>query len=328
MVGRPLIKSAVILRPGHLTGVFTMRSLILAGLTMVTAIAAIPAEAQRLGPGAPYPYPGQPGAAPGQLPPPPVLQRPGQPYPGQPYPGQPYPGQGQRSMRSGGGQRWGGSIGGQWSGGVNAPGGWNAYRRPSRGHDLPRYWASPSFYIGDFGSYGLQAPPQGYSWHRYYDDAVLLDARGRVYDSVGGVDWDRGDYDDGYAYAEGGQGGYASSSYGYAQGGQGAAGVVYAPPPAIVTQGGYSSTYSSGAGYAGAQSGYAAGGYWYPPATTTIVTIQGAPTVTTTTTTEYVEETTRYVAPRRVYRAVKRHYRAPVRRRCGCRAVEQPVQGS
>ena len=323
-----------------------MRTLALAALTMVTVFGASAADAQRLGghAGAPYPVPGYPGSMPQQpggnvpvmLPPPPVIggpMTPAQGYPRQPYPTQPNAGPYQ------GGGRWGGSVGGRWSGGTYAPGGWNAYRRPSRGFTLPSYWFASSFYIGDYAGYGLSAPPQGYRWQRYYDDAVLIDSRGRVRDSVDGLDWDAGGY--------GGGGGYASSDYGYAyaQGGAGGAGGYsqqqyapqYAPLPPV-SQEGNVTTYSTTGGYS-AQGGYAAG-YSYPGSTTTVVTIQGAPTVTTTTT-EYIEETTRarYVAPRRVYRAPVRYYR-PVRATCSCKRpvrvirrvvrvpVEQPILGS
>ena len=341
-----------------------MRTLVLAALTMVTAFGATTADAQRLGarsyPGASYPMPGmqQPGGGvPVNLPPPPsVNTMPQRPFPGQanpqrpypvqngpqrPHPGQTYPGSrpSQGGAWQGGGQyggsRWGGSVGGHWSGGMNAPGGWNAYRRPSNGYRLPSYWVSPNFYIGDFGGYGLYAPPQGYGWQRYYDDAVLVDDRGRVRDSVYGVDWDGG-------YGGDSQSAYASSDYGYAYAQGGAGGQAYAPAPQYqplppVSQQGNVTTYSTSSGYAqggyaqgGYQGGYASGGYYYPGATTTVVTIQGAPSVTTTTT-EYVEETTtrtRYVAPRRVYRVKKRVYRPA---RCACRRaapVEQPVLGS
>jgi Ni/Co efflux regulator RcnB len=227
--------------------------------------------------------------------------------------------------------RWGGSVGGHWQGGASAPGGWNAYRRPHRGWTLPSYWIAPSFFISDWGTYGLSTPPQGYSWSRYYDDAVLMDQRGRVMDSVSGIDWDN--YDDGY----GGGGGYAVAGDGYAAaaggGGGGGYGARYAPPssqyappaqyappvqyqqgpayPPPPVQNGYS--WSNGSAYA-ASGGYVSGGYWYPPATTTTVTIQSEPVVTTTTT-EYIE-TTRYVPARRVYRAkhvVRRHAC-----NCGC----------
>ncbi|MGK6320954.1 RcnB family protein [Sphingomonas sp. DT-204] len=116
--------------------------------------------------------------------------------------------------------RWGGRVNGRWYAGVYAPGGWGAYRRPVRGWVLPRYWFAPTFYVTDFATYGLGAPPHGYNWVRYYDDAVLVDGYGRVQDSVSGIDWDRYDGDpaypdDGYAYDEG----YAEP------------GAPYPPPP-------------------------------------------------------------------------------------------------
>ena len=92
--------------------------------------------------------------------------------------------------------RWGSKVNGRWWGGANAPGGWNAYHRPSRGWTLPSYWVAPRFYVNDWQTYGLYQPSYGYNWVRYYDDAVLVDGRGGVYDSRDGVDWDR--YDDGY----------------------------------------------------------------------------------------------------------------------------------
>lgn len=308
-----------------------MRTLALSVLTMVTVFGAAAADAQRLGggrsyPGASYPVPGsmpamqQPGGGvPVTLPPPPQINTMPRPYPGQMNPQR--PNSGPRPVHNGGGSRWGGSYQGQWSGGMNAPGGWNAYRRPSRGYRLPSYWVSPTFFIGDFGGYGLYAPPQGYGWQRYYDDAVLVDSRGRVRDSVYGLDWDGGPggYSDGSA-----QGGYSSVEYGYAQGGAGGQGYSYQTLPPVVQNGGVT-TYSTSNGYSAG--GYASGGYYYPGATTTVVTIMGAPSVTTTTT-EYIEETrTRYVAPRRVYRAKKKVYRP----RCVCRravVVEKPVMGS
>ncbi|UZK69205.1 RcnB family protein [Sphingomonas sp. S1-29] len=94
--------------------------------------------------------------------------------------------------------RWGERYQGRWHAGYRAPGGWTAYRRPVRGFGVPRYWIQPSFYIADFAGYGLGAPPQGYSWYRYYDDAVLIDQAGYVHDSVAGVDWNR----DGRGYVD------------------------------------------------------------------------------------------------------------------------------
>lgn len=101
---------------------------------------------------------------------------------------------------------------GRWVGGWQAPGGWSAYRRPYRGYVLPSYWISPSFYIGNWSTYGFAAPSAGYGWSRYYDDAVLTDRYGRVVDYVPSYNWDRantrsrsydeGDYDYG-AYPDG-----------------------------------------------------------------------------------------------------------------------------
>jgi hypothetical protein len=306
-----------------------MRTLALAAITMVTAFGASSADAQRIGdyPGASYPVPSA------QVPAYPNQGYPNQGYPNQGYPNQGYPNQGYPNQVNPGPrpqqgrpmqQRWVRDGGGRWYGGSNAPGGWNAYRQPKRGYRLPRYWIDQAFYLDDFASYGLAPPPPGYGWRRYYDDAVLTDQRGRVYD------WARVDWDGGY----GGAGGYAQSGYGYAQGGAGGYAQSYQQP---VQQGGVT-TYSTGGGYV--QGGaYATGGYQVAPGTG-VVTVQGAPTVTTTTTTEYVEEErTRYVAPRRYYHAPVRHYYRPAPT-CGCRVahrvwhrparvvVEQPIQGS
>lgn len=291
-----------------------MRTLALAALTMVTALGATQADAQRLGggqmaPGASYPMPGAGQAMQPRMPMAPhvPMAQPGRPNPGM------------RPVNQPNRQRWGGNAGGRWQGGSNAPGGWNAYHRPSRGFRLSHYWFSPSFFLNDYAGYGLSDPPLGYGWYRYYDDAVLLDAHGRVYDSVDGLDWNGGYGEDGYD-----QGGY-----GYQQDARSGYGQPYPPqrgPLPPVVQNGNVTTYTTSSGYA--SGGYVAGGYAYPGATTTVVTIQGAPSVTTTTT-EYVEETrTRYIAPRRVYRAPIRHYYRPVRRSCGCKKVEQPILGS
>lgn len=95
-----------------------------------------------------------------------------------------------------GGHRWGPRTNGRWYAGWGAPGGWGAYRRPVYGYVLPRYWVSPSYYIGNYGAYGLPAPAYGYGWSRYYDDAVMTDRYGRVYDHRSDIDWDR--YEGGY----------------------------------------------------------------------------------------------------------------------------------
>lgn len=282
-----------------------MRPLILATLTLVTAFGAGQADAQRYrgggsGPGASYPVPGNTMPAPPPRPSAPQMQMQRPPMNG---PGRPYPGP--RPVNQPDRHRWGGSVGGHWQGGVNAPGGWNAYHRPSRGYRMPGYWYSPNFYIGDYAGYGLSAPPAGYGWYRYYDDAVLLDSRGQVYDSVDGLDWDGGYDDRGYGYDQAGGYGRPYPPQPYP-----------APLPQVV-QNGNVTTYSTTSGYGG---GY---GYAYPGATTTVVTIQSAPVVTTTTT-EYVET----VRERQVYHAARKRYYRPIRRKPVCRPVEQPILGS
>lgn len=249
------------------------------------------------------------------------------------------------------GHRWGGVVGGRWWGGSRAPGGWNSYRRPSRGWSLPGYWMSSNFGIPDYYSYGLRAPGNGYSWVRYYDDAVMVDRGGRVIDWADGIAWnDQGDYDGYYdqddswgadsSYAYSDDVTYDAGRYGEASGYPDAAptyGATYGypggyapqapagPPPVQVRSypaygGGYSAGYGSNSYYGG---GYYAGG-----GTTTTVVIQPAPMVTTTTVVEEVIEesvsTRTHAAPRRAVRRPVRKYRAkprPVARQCSCQCV-------
>lgn len=96
-----------------------------------------------------------------------------------------------------GSHRWGPRQNGRWFAGWGAPGGWGSYRRPVRGYMLPRYWINPTYYIANYSAYGFPAPFYGYGWSRYYDDAVMTDQYGRVYDYRSNVDWDR--YEGGYA---------------------------------------------------------------------------------------------------------------------------------
>ncbi|MFT6009088.1 MAG: Ni/Co efflux regulator RcnB, partial [Parasphingorhabdus sp.] len=44
------------------------------------------------------------------------------------------------------------------------------YHKPYRGYRLPRTYIQPSYFIGNFGYYGLSQPRIGYGWSRYYDD--------------------------------------------------------------------------------------------------------------------------------------------------------------
>lgn len=310
-----------------------MRTLVIAAVVGALAFGGSAADAQRLGTN---------GATAGgwRGGPPPQTQPMPRPNPGQwqgPRPGNPGGWNGPRPGNPGnpgnwnnGGQwrkgwisnrsRWGNRVGGYWWAGVQAPGGWNGYTRVKRGKRIPNYWLSANFIIGDWQLYGLMTPPAGYYWTRYYNDALLVDRYGVVYDGAYGIDWDR--FDDGYAYDD---------SYGY--------GEPVAPPPAYgagYPAPGYGTTSSYGyesRRYVEAapppppvaapnmtyRGGYA-GTYFTPPGTTTTIVIPGA--TTTTTTTEYITET---YAPRRV---VKKVYRAPVKKwrpkvrctcTCGCR---------
>lgn len=96
-----------------------------------------------------------------------------QPQPG-PMPDMPRPPIGQGGP---GGDRW-----------ASVPGGLNAYQAPSYGYTLPRHWIAPSYYVADYRRFGLPAPAPGYGWSRYYDDMVLTDRWGRVYDWRGARD--------------------------------------------------------------------------------------------------------------------------------------------
>lgn len=274
-----------------------------------------------------------------------------QPGYNQPRPNQPgYNRPGYNQPRGGG--RWGNQVNGRWWGGAQAPGGWNSYRRPSRGWSLPGYWMNSDFRIHDFGNWGLQSPTRGYYWVRYYDDAVLVDSRGRVQDWRDGISWDDdyAAYDNyGASYGASGSNSYAYSESNVSVGGirqvdpnqyydqapgyetqapypGGYASPAVGAPPAVQVQGypgyGYGNGYSYGSGYAYG-SGYYGGG-----ATTTTIVIQSAPVVTTTIVEEVIEEVvTTYAAPRRVVRrAPARKYKPkpkprPVARQCGCQCV-------
>ena len=165
------------------------KAVLLGAVAMLT----IAGSAQAQAPGAGYPQPGM------------QVQRPPMPQP-------------PRAPMAG--RRWGSQVGGRWWGGANAPGGWAAYRQPSRGYRVPSYWIAPRFYVSDWSRYGLYAPTGGYNWVRYYDDAVLIDGSGNVSDWRGGLAWDGADY----AYDERRDGG--SSGIGGAVAGAVVGGVV------------------------------------------------------------------------------------------------------
>ena len=311
-----------------------MQALAMAAVLAATSVAGVPAEAQQSGtPGAPGGGWNQPQQTPAQPMPggwSDQRGRDGQPMPPQSAPPradtlgswdpQPPRGDGNRNRdgwRNGGpdqrswraGSRWGGSIGGDWYAGVQAPGGWNAYKRPKRGKTLARYWVSPRFLIDDWQAYGLMAPLQGYYWTRYYNDAVLIDRWGVVYDWRDGIDWDRYPRSgEGYHGERLREGGYpapqdnGSAGLGYeASGGEAP---VLAPIPTPVARG-----------------PAAVSRYYSVPGSVTTIVIPGA--TTTTTTTEFIEETT-YVAPTKVWRARAKRWRPRLKPKprccpCGCR---------
>ena len=263
-------------------------------------------------------------------------QRPGAPRPSGWQPVRPPQG-GWKPTRPGNWQparpaRWGQRIDGRWAAGWKAPGGWGAYRRPVRGWTLPTYWIGSGFWINDWSSWGLSRPAAGYDWVRYYDDAVLIDRRGKVWDSVSGLDWDRDghgyddadDRDDGYYAGREDDRGYGADydAPGYDE-------PDYDRDVRVRhhDRRDYRDRYEYREGYG--RSGYAARpmvcvancyapGYYYGAPTTTTVVIQSAPVVTKTVVTEEVV----YSSPRRVVRRVptKKLYRAPVKgKNCYCR---------
>ena len=63
------------------------------------------------------------------------------------------------------------------------------YQRPSYGFQLPQTWMSSEHAV-DYREHGLDRPAAGFGWSRYYNDMVLTDQWGRVYDVADGYDRD------------------------------------------------------------------------------------------------------------------------------------------
>jgi Ni/Co efflux regulator RcnB len=59
-------------------------------------------------------------------------------------------------------------------GAYNRPHGWYAHRWVY-GERLPHGWYDRDYWIGDYLTFGLIAPPDGYQWVRDGDDALLVD---------------------------------------------------------------------------------------------------------------------------------------------------------
>ena len=219
----------------------------------------------------------------------------------------------QHHVRVGGGQVHGGTVQHRSFGHV---------QRFRRGHVVPPMWMGPRFQVRHWQVYGFPAPQPGWRWVRYYDDALLLDHRGRVMDGRYGIDWDRYgdrwsyddrgapyyDYDDDY-YEErydrrddrryGRGGGWDYSEYGRCDCGPGPRpGPGYPPPPPPPPYG-----YGYGYGYHG---------YGYGGATRTIVETTVETGGTTVIEEEVIEE--RVVQrPRRVVRRAPPPPRRPIR---------------
>ncbi len=235
-----------------------------------------------------------------------------------------------------GGGDWNRQVRGRWYAGWNAPGGWAAYRRPSVGWALPRYWINPVFYVADYRVYALPAPAYGFGWSRYYDDAVLTDRWGRVVDVRYGYDWNgdrRSDrhhdhkdrYTDRYSDDVVTVGGRPVGYSGHWQG------TWYGDDGSV-----YSGTYEGGYdGYADARPpvsagpalpyrpmsayGYSVGGQYYEGGAGRVVYREvdyAAPIVTTTVTEETTYQSVRKAVKRKA--PVKRRY---VRPACSCSCV-------
>jgi len=178
--------------------------------------------------------------------------------------------------------RPGGWGGGHWAG----RGSWGVppgpHRRLNRGQRIAPFFVTPSFFIPNWNYYGLADPGYGRNWVRYYDDAMLIDGEGTIYDARYGIDWDR--YDSGPVpeYV----GGYDDEDDGPPP-----PPPPMMPPPAPGTR-----------------------VVHVPPGSTVVIQSDPVTTTTTTTTTTYVEEVERPRARRSTHAR-----RAPRRAHCACR---------
>ncbi len=99
------------------------------------------------------------------------------------------------------------------------------YKRIDRGFSVPHSWWGPRFHVFNWNMYGFAPPMQGRRWIRYYDDALLIDDRGRVHDGRWGMNWD--EYEDRWSYDEEGVPYYDGEEGDYAEHG----GPPPPPPP-------------------------------------------------------------------------------------------------
>jgi hypothetical protein len=204
---------------------------------------------------------------------------------------------------------------GAWHG--SAPqwhGGRGDYHHAVRGWRVPKHYRDRGYVVADWRGWGFGQPGPGMNWIRYYDDALLIDADGRVVDCRYGVNWD------------GPRGGYAMGGPGY---GYPPAGAMVPPPgyaggvvPGTTSyRAGPNTTVTTTVTPMGAPMTYAAGGCGACGGT--IVTVTPGMAVTTTTTTTDYETVYRKVAVRKRawHRPIRRYHPRCVQKTC-------PVQGS
>lgn len=151
------------------------------------------------------------------------------------------------------------------------------YATPYRGWTVPPTFVGPDLQVADFAAWGLSPPGPGLRWIRYYDDAVLIDGRGRVQDVRYAFGWNRAGrgpgapvyeqaYDDGYeeGYRDGSRRAGDAVTYGDSWSPQDGGTVVHRSSGVTVYQGAGSGRYPAGA---------------------TVVVVGGVATAGTTTTT-------------------------------------------
>lgn len=192
----------------------------------------------------------------------------------------------------------------------HGPGGWHrggqswwngGYRAPVRGYYIPSFWLNRYYWVDNWSGYGFARPGPGTYWVRYYDDAVLVDDRGLIHDSVHGVDWRKADRGPVPVYV------------GRGIGEAGAPGAAYELEDDRVT-GGTPHSCCTGASYTiNAQPGSV---ITLPAGSVTTISFQSAPAVTTETTYYYDKPHRAYTVPKSRYKPKRR---AAPAMHCGCR---------
>ena len=193
-----------------------------------------------------------------------------------------------------------------------------AYRRLAPGYALPPAWQAPRFVISDWRAIGLPPPPRGYRWTRYHDDAVLVDRNGSVRDVVEAVDWN-GDADpyrlrDDTVYAGPGERGGMDRAHRLAD--HELAELPVAPERAPPPPPRHRDDWVSNDGRTVVSVREQDHDRTYDAGGATIITIQSAPAVTTTT--EVYEDAVTYSRPpaRKIMR--KKAWRPRSKLRCDC----------